>query len=133
MKTIYKYDLPIGCGVKRIDAKVIEWLNIKTQNGIPRIWAIVEDDAYDPDSYEIAVLGTGWDVPEEFSNYAYMGTAFDEWGYVWHYFMRQMRPSATNLTVDQVKVEDGLAHKIEIDGLYTEERDWTTKISCTIE
>ena len=133
MKTIYKYDLPTGCGVKRIDAKVIEWLDIKTQNGIPRIWAIVEDDAYDLDSYEITVLGTGWDVPEEFSNYAYMGTAFDDWGYVWHYFMRQVRPSATNLTVDQIKVEDGLAHKIEIDGLYTEERDWTTKISCTIE
>ena len=100
MKTIYKYDLPTGCGVKRIDAKVIEWLDIKTQNGIPRIWAIVEDDTYDLDSYEITVLGTGWDVPEEFSNYAYMGTAFDEWGYVWHYFMRQLRPSTTNLIVD---------------------------------
>ena len=32
-----------------------------------------------------------------------------------------------------VKLKDWLAHKIEIDGLYTEERDWTTKISCTIE
>ena len=134
MKKIYKFELPyIGGQVKRIEAKVIEWLDIKSQNGIPHIWAIVEVDAEELDAYEIAAWGTGWEVPEEFSNYAYMGTAIDEWDYVWHYFMRQVRPSATNLTVDQIKVEDGLAHKIEIDGLYTEERDWTTKISCTIE
>lgn len=101
MKKIFKYELPtIGGATKRIDAKVIEWLDIKVQDGIPRIWAIVEEDAYELDSYEIAAWGTGWEVPEEFSNYAYMGTAFDEWDFVWHYFMRQVRPSATNMIVD---------------------------------
>ena len=33
MKKIYKYELPyIGGQVKRIEAKVIEWLDIKSQN-----------------------------------------------------------------------------------------------------
>lgn len=134
MKKIYKFELPyIGGQVKRIEAKVIEWLDIKSQNGIPHIWAIVEADAEELDAYEIAAWGTGWEVPEEFSNYAYMGTAIDEWDYVWHYFMRQVRPVKIDATVESVKLKDWLAHKIEIDGLYTEERDWTTKISCTIE
>ena len=121
MKKIFKYDLPTGGTTKRIDAKVIEWLDIKTQDGIPRIWAIVEEDAYEMDSYEIAAWGTGWEVPEEFSNYAYMGTAFDDWDFVWHYFMRQVRPSATNTTIDQIKLEDGLVSKILRDSLYIDE------------
>lgn len=126
MKKIFKYELPTTGGTtKRIDAKVIEWLDIKVQDGIPRIWAIVEEDAYEMDSYEIAAWGTGWEVPEEFSNYAYMGTAFDDWGFVWHYFMRQLRPSATNTTIDQIKLEDGLASKILRDNLYIDEQNRT--------
>ena len=125
MKKIFKYDLPTGGTTKRIDAKVIEWLDIKTQDGIPRIWAIVEEDAYELDSYEIAAWGTGWEVPEEFSNYAYMGTAFDDWGFVWHYFMRQLRPSATNTTIGQIKLEDGLVLKILRDNLYIDEQNRT--------
>ena len=101
MKKIYKYELPyIGGQVKRIEAKVIEWLDIKSQNGIPHIWAIVEVDAEKLDAYEIAAWGTGWEVPEEFSNYAYMGTAIDEWDYVWHYFMRQVRPVNIEMIVE---------------------------------
>lgn len=126
MKKIFKYELPTTGGTtKRIDAKVIEWLDIKVQDGIPRIWAIVEEDAYELDSYEIAAWGTGWEVPEEFSNYAYMGTAFDEWDFVWHYFMRQVRPSATNMTIDQIRLEDGLVSKILRDNLYIEEQNRT--------
>jgi hypothetical protein len=126
MKKIFKYELPTTGGTtKRIDAKVIEWLDIKVQDGIPRIWAIVEEDAYEMDSYEIAAWGTGWEVPEEFSNYAYMGTAFDDWDFVWHYFMRQLRPSATNKTIDQIKVEDGLVSKILRDNLYIDEQSRT--------
>lgn len=126
MKKIFKYELPTTGGtIKRIDAKVIEWLDIKTQDGIPRIWAIVEEDAYEMDSYEIAAWGTGWEVPEEFSNYAYMGTAFDDWDFVWHYFMRQVRPSATNTTIDQIRMEDGLVSKILRDNLYIDEQNRT--------
>ncbi len=126
MKKIFKYELPTTGGTtKRIDAKVIEWLDIKVQDGIPRIWAIVEEDAYETDSYEIAAWGTGWEIPEEFSNYAYMGTAFDDWDFVWHYFMRQVRPSATNMIVDQIRIEDGLASKILRDKLYIDEQNRT--------
>lgn len=126
MKKIFKYELPTTGGTtKRIDAKVIEWLDIKVQDGIPRIWAIVEEDAYETDSYEIIAWGTGWEVPEEFSNYAYMGTAFDEWDFVWHYFMRQVRPSATNMTIDQIRLEDGLVSKILRDNLYIDEQSRT--------
>lgn len=125
MKKIFKYELPtIGGATKRIDAKVIEWLDIKVQDGIPRIWAIVEEDAYETDSYEIAAWGTGWEVPEEFSNYAYMGTAFDEWDFVWHYFMRQLRPSAINVTIDQIRMEDELVSKL-VDKFFAEELNST--------
>lgn len=125
MKKIFKYDLPTSGQTKRVEAKVVEWLDIKTQDGIPRIWAIVEEDADVLDAYEIAAWGTGWEVPEEFSNYAYMGTAFDDWDFVWHYFMRQLRPSATNTTIDQIKLEDGLASKILRDNLYIDEQSRT--------
>lgn len=125
MKKIFKYELPTTGGTtKRIDAKVIEWLDIKVQDGIPRIWAIVEEDAYETDSYEIVAWGTGWEVPEEFSNYAYMGTAFDEWDFVWHYFMRQVRPSATNVTIDQIRTEDELVSKL-VDKFFAEELNST--------
>ena len=125
MKKIFKYELPTTGGTtKRIDAKVIEWLDIKVQDGIPRIWAIVEEDAYELDSYEIAAWGTGWEIPEEFSNYAYMGTAFDDWDFVWHYFMRQVRPSATNMIVDQIRMEDDLVSKI-VDKFFAEELNST--------
>lgn len=126
MKKIFKYELPTTGGTtKRIDAKVIEWLDIKVQDGIPRIWAIVEEDAEVLDAYEIVAWGTGWEVPEEFSNYAYMGTAIDDWDFVWHYFMRQVRPSATNTTIDQIKLEDGLVSKILRDNLYIDEQSRT--------
>ena len=125
MKKIFKYDLPTSGQTKRIEAKVIEWLDIKTQDGIPRIWAIVEEDAEVLDAYEIVAWGTGWKVPEEFSNYAYMGTAIDDWDFVWHYFMRQVRPSATNTTIDQIKLEDGLVSKILRDNLYIDEQNRT--------
>ncbi len=125
MKKIFKYELPTTGGTtKRIDAKVIEWLDIKVQDGIPRIWAIVEENAYELDSYEIAAWGTGWEVPEEFSNYAYMGTAFDDWDFVWHYFMRQVRPSATNMIIDQIRMEDDLVSKI-VDKFFAEELNST--------
>lgn len=125
MKKIFKYELPTSGQTKRIEAKVIEWLDIKTQDGIPRIWAIVEENAEALDAYEIAAWGTGWEVPEEFSNYAYMGTAIDDWDFVWHYFMRQVRPSATNVIIDRIRIEDGLASKILRDKLYIEELNST--------
>ena len=125
MKKIFKYDLPTSGQTKRIEAKVIEWLDIKTQDEIPRIWAIVEEDAEVLDAYEIVAWGTGWEVPEEFSNYAYMGTAIDDWDFVWHYFMRQVRPSATNMITDQIKLEDGLVSKILRDNLYIDEQNRT--------
>ena len=125
MKKIFKYDLPTSGQTKRIEAKVIEWLDIKTQDGIPRIWAIVEEDAEVLDAYEIVAWGTGWEVPEEFSNYAYMGTAIDDWDFVWHYFMRQVRSSATNMITDQIKLEDGLVSKILRDNLYIDEQNRT--------
>lgn len=125
MKKIFKYELPTNGQTKRIEAKVIEWLDIKTQDGIPRIWAIVEEDSEALDAYEIAAWGTGWEVPEEFSNYAYMGTAIDDWDFVWHYFMRQVRPSRVEATIDSIKIEDGLVSKISVDKLFVEEQNRT--------
>ena len=93
MKRIYKYRLPVDGGIERIDANVIKWLDIKTQNGLPHIWAVIDTEGRTK-SYEFIAWGTGWDVPDELLDCEYMGTAIDDYGYVWHYFMDERNNEA---------------------------------------
>lgn len=93
MKRIYKYRLPVDGGIERIDANIIKWLDIKTQNGLPHIWAVVDTEGRTK-SYEFIAWGTGWDVPDELLDCEYMGTAIDDYGYVWHYFMDERNNEA---------------------------------------
>ena len=88
MKRIFKYKLPRDGETVIIPANVVKWLDIQEQNGWPHIWAVVEDNGMHEHEYEFAAWGTGWDCPDEFDRYEYMGTAQDGFGYVWHYFMR---------------------------------------------
>ena len=93
MKRIFKYKLPVDGGIERIDANVIKWLDIKIQDGLPHIWAIVDTEGCTK-SYEFIAWGTGWDVPDELLDCEYMGTAIDGYGYVWHYFMDERNNEA---------------------------------------
>ena len=88
MTRILKYTLPRdGHGVA-LKLNVRQWLDVRAQDGVPCIWAIVDDEG--PQSeYEIIAWGTGWEFPDELDSWTYMGTAIDGDNYVWHYFMRQ--------------------------------------------
>lgn len=84
MKKIYKYELPVNGGIIKIENAVEQFLEVQEQNGIPMIWAIVDLDVEDVEPIEIIALGTGWEVPSTVDKY--LGTAQDEFGFVWHYF-----------------------------------------------
>lgn len=84
MKKIYKYELPINGGIIKIENAVEQFLEVQEQNGIPMIWAIVDLEVEDVEPIEIIALGTGWEVPSTVDKY--LGTAQDEFGFVWHYF-----------------------------------------------
>lgn len=100
MKRILKYKLPVDGNMITINAHVIKWLDIKTQDGWPHIWAIVDDEAY-PSDYEIVAWGTGWEYPSELNTCKYMGTAIDAAGYVWHYFMQPVVYATGTTVIDE--------------------------------
>lgn len=95
MKKIFKYKLPRDGAVITITANVIKWLDIQEQDGWPHIWAIVDDEdtVYPLSEYEIVAWGTGWEFPDELVSCAYLGTAQDGYGYIWHYFMQEKSKS----------------------------------------
>ncbi len=88
MKRIFKYQLPRDGETITITACVVKWLDIKTQDGWPHIWAIIDDEG-NPKDHVIAAWGTGWPFPDNMTTHRYMGTAIDVLGYVWHYFMEE--------------------------------------------
>ena len=100
MKRILKYQLPVDGNMITINAHVIKWLDIKTQDGWPHIWAVVDDEAY-PSDYEIVAWGTGWEFPDELSACQYMGTAIDAADYVWHYFMSPVVYATGTTVIDE--------------------------------
>ena len=85
MKTIYKYNLGIEGQVTEIKDWIIEILNIQTQDGWPTLWAIVDTEKEEEEPVQIYCCGTGWPLPDEHRRH--IGTAIDNNGYVWHYFM----------------------------------------------
>lgn len=84
MKTIYKYELPVDGGVITITDKVEKFLDVRLQDGVPRIWAIVDTDKKAENPINIVAIGTGWEASENLGEY--LGTLEDHWGYIWHYF-----------------------------------------------
>ena len=95
---IYKYELPSPGGSLVIKEKVIKFLDVQNQNDIAMVWAIV--DPYDKsEETTIMAFGTGWDVP--YNANEYIGTAQDEFGYVWHYFT----VNVPELKKKEIKVE----------------------------
>ena len=89
MRKIYKYELPVDGGIITIKQCIIKILNIQEQNGIPMMWAIVDPDDEVIEPLEIIAIGTGWELPTELDDY--LGTAQDEYGFVWHYFSLKLK------------------------------------------
>lgn len=89
MRKIYKYELPVDGGIITIKQCIIKILSIQEQNGIPMMWAIVDPDNEAVEPLEITAIGTGWELPTGLDDY--LGTAQDEYGFVWHYFSLKLR------------------------------------------
>lgn len=87
MKKILKYKLPINGGREVIRCGLGRWLEVQPQNGWPHVWVMTDDNAPQID-YEIISVGTGWELPDTFSEGNYLGTAQDSAGFVWHYFVQ---------------------------------------------
>ena len=86
-KRILKYRLPINGDRKAITCGLGRWLAVQPQNGWPHVWVMVDDNAPQIE-YEIISVGTGWDLPIDFKESNYLGTAQDSGGFVWHYFVQ---------------------------------------------
>lgn len=84
MRKIYKYELPVDGGIIAIKQCIIKILSIQEQNGIPVMWAIVDPDDEVVEPLKIIAIGTGWELPTGLEDY--LGTAQDEYGFIWHYF-----------------------------------------------
>lgn len=131
MKRIFKYKLPRDGEIVTISANVIKWLDIQEQDGWPMIWAVVDDAGYESE-YEIVAWGTGWEFPDELVSCAYLGTAQDGYGYVWHYFMQEKSkswsPAETGIATVPIQGIDYW------NGLLTTTpatvQDYTVTISC---
>jgi hypothetical protein len=89
MRKIYKYELPVNGGIITIKQCIIKILSVQEQNGIPMMWAIVDPDNEVVEPLEIVAIGTGWELPTGLDDY--LGTAQDEYGFVWHYFSLKLR------------------------------------------
>ena len=89
MRKIYKYELPVNGGIITIKQCIIKILSIQEQNGIPMMWAIVDPDNEKIEPLEIVAIGTGWELPTGLDDY--LGTAQDEYGFVWHYFSLKLK------------------------------------------
>lgn len=89
MRKIYKYELPVNSNIITIKQCIIKILSVQEQNGKPTMWAIVDPDNEVVESLEIVAIGTGWELPTGLDEY--IGTAQDEYGFVWHYFSLKLK------------------------------------------
>lgn len=90
MKHIYKYPI-IHMWVNQFEINLDKVLTIQFQNGIPCLWAVVDDE--NPcKTVDIIKLGTGWDIDSEMfdlDEFNYITTIQeDHTGYVWHFFYK---------------------------------------------
>jgi hypothetical protein len=80
MKTIYKYTLDSQDCTLNLP-KGAEILTVQLQNGIPTLWALVNNMTV-TEKRHICIVGTGWDVED---NMKYITTYMDGY-FVWHVF-----------------------------------------------
>ena len=86
MRTIWKYDIPPDDNFKIDMPRIIEFLCIRMQRGIPVFWVLVDPDS-PMKTREFMVVGTGRDA-DKCEVGKYMGTFEDSMNLVWHLWVR---------------------------------------------
>ena len=86
MKSIWKYELR-GAQTKVV-APIEKWLKVQWQDGTGIVvWAMINDNL-PKRTFWIHTVGTGWDIENLEGDY--IGSEIDEFGFVWHYFVREV-------------------------------------------
>ena len=126
-KTIWKYNLPRDGETIEIHQHIVEVLHIGAQDGIPRLWAIVDPDLPREGYTEVVAWGTGWPLPDDvYQECDYWGSCEDWQGYVWHYFAEARFP-------ERVYTEDFVNRYETIPGLlYTMKPEDMTARTITV-
>ena len=82
---IYKYNLTDGI----VEAPIMEILDIQLQQGVPVMWALVNEGAHNK-RIEVKLFWTGQEVsPNDLKEFEYFRTLQDVMGLVWHIFIKQ--------------------------------------------
>lgn len=85
MNKILKFSLD-GLGPYRVESHYdLNVISVGWQNGL-KFWAEARDSA-EIQIYNFEVLGTGWDIPENFCA-TFLGTVIEPDGYVYHVFLK---------------------------------------------
>ena len=126
-KTIWKYNLPRDGETIEIHQHIVEVLHIGAQDGIPRLWAIVDPDLPREGYTEVVAWGTGWPLPDDvYQECDYWGSCEDWQGYIWHYFAEARFP-------ERVYTEDFVNKYETIPGLlYTMKPEDMTARTITV-
>ena len=119
-KTIWKYNLPRDGETIEIHEHIVEVLHIGAQDGIPRLWAIVDPDLPKEGYTEVVAWGTGWSLPDDvYQECDYWGSCEDWQGYIWHYFAAARYPERREWDYESLTAyPSNIADKISTTGTY---------------
>jgi hypothetical protein len=89
MKTIWKFPLPTTSVQQLHMPRGFETLCVQVQQGVPHLWALVDDDA-DLVEVRVETTGTGWPMDGNQCT-KYVGTYQEHNGaLVWHVFLPEL-------------------------------------------
>jgi len=86
MKTIYKYEVPMGdvSSIRMPQGATV--LSFQMQNGTPFIWALINEDVPEAER-QFVLVGTGHPIDDSWS-LKFIGTT-QQGPFVWHLFERR--------------------------------------------
>jgi hypothetical protein len=88
VRKIYKYNLEIGENITEIKA-CEKLLSVDNQNGNIVLYAMVNDVFTNVDKYKFLVVGTGWCIIEDMTQYKFLGTVNQyDMGLMFHVFYK---------------------------------------------
>lgn len=83
---IFKYSLMEGV----VEAPIMEILDIQLQDGIPVMWALVNENSSYNKKIEIKLFWTGQEIStDDLKEFEYFRTLQDAMGLVWHVFIKR--------------------------------------------
>lgn len=95
MKRIFKYELSYIATENILTAPIIKPLHVDFQDGVPYLWAVVDDGGH-PEEWVVSRVGTGWGMDQMACIVdldTYLNTTVGK-PYVWHWFCRKLAQSS---------------------------------------